>query len=47
MDFYTPSGLLPFIKELKQLNILEHNNHDNMEKVSLILRNWVKKTDWL
>ncbi|HHF7375683.1 cysteine dioxygenase family protein [Legionella bozemanae] len=47
MDFYTPSGLLPLIQELRQLNILEHDNHDNMKKVSLILRKWVKKTDWL
>ncbi|HHF7366432.1 TPA: cupin [Legionella bozemanae] len=47
MDFYTPSGLLPLIQELRQLNILEHDNHDNMKKVSLILRKWIKKTDWL
>lgn len=47
MDYHPPSQLVPLIQELRQLNILEHEDHYNIEKVSLILKNWVKRTDWL
>lgn len=47
MNYHTPSGLMPLIQELRQLNVLKHDDHYNIEKVSAVLRHWVKKTDWL
>jgi len=47
MNYHTPSGLKPLIQELRQINILKHDDQYNIEKVSIVLSNWVKKTEWL
>jgi predicted metal-dependent enzyme (double-stranded beta helix superfamily) len=46
MNKSLPSALIPFIKQLQQLNSSKNTDEYNIEKVSLILKEWLKK-DWL
>ncbi|MGQ3887503.1 cupin [Legionella sp. CNM-1927-20] len=40
-------ALTPFINELKALNVQEHDDIFNMQKVSSIVQFWVNQSDWL
>lgn len=47
MEYLTPKGLIPFITELKALNILQQDDNTNIALVSEILAHWVVEKEWL
>ncbi|MCZ4677632.1 cupin [Legionella pneumophila] len=47
MEYLTPKGLIPFITELKALNILRQDDNTNIALVSEILARWVVDKEWL
>lgn len=47
MEFITPSGLIPFIIELKALNIQQQDDDTNIARVSEILARWIVDKEWL
>lgn len=47
MEFTIPPGLIPFIAELKAVNIQHHDDNTNIVNVSEILARWIVHKDWL
>lgn len=47
MNLSIPKGLIPFIEELRALNIQEMDVHTNITTVSKLIKHWVNRQDWL